>query len=201
MAKRTVEESSLTAVADAIRERAGTMEELVFPGGFVDAITGIESGDDSGGLAFDMGEFALGEDVKKVDTVNGIPHSLEEKPDFILVWTDDFRNLTPDQPSNQQVNVGYLWLNGLTGLVQRLTSAASNNFGMYLMFIINSGDYRLGVSTPTASSYCIDDASFPTKEKIALPLSGNTNYWRTGVTYKYFVSKAWWNVGGVANAQ
>lgn len=41
MAKRTVEESSLTAVADAIRERAGTSEPLVFPEGFKSAVEGI----------------------------------------------------------------------------------------------------------------------------------------------------------------
>lgn len=38
MAKRTVEESSLTSVADAIRERAGTSEPLVFPEGFESAV-------------------------------------------------------------------------------------------------------------------------------------------------------------------
>ena len=41
MAKRTVEESSLTAVADAIRDRTGTSEPLVFPDGFVSAVEGI----------------------------------------------------------------------------------------------------------------------------------------------------------------
>jgi hypothetical protein len=41
MAKRTVEESSLTSVADAIRERAGTSEPLVFPEGFKSAVKGI----------------------------------------------------------------------------------------------------------------------------------------------------------------
>ena len=41
MAKRTVVESSLTAVADAIRERAGITEELTFPEGFSSAVKGI----------------------------------------------------------------------------------------------------------------------------------------------------------------
>lgn len=41
MAKRTVEESSLTAVADAIRERAGTSEPLVFPGEYESVVRGI----------------------------------------------------------------------------------------------------------------------------------------------------------------
>jgi hypothetical protein len=41
MGKKVVNESSLTAVADAIRERAGTTKELVFPEGFVSAVEGI----------------------------------------------------------------------------------------------------------------------------------------------------------------
>lgn len=41
MAKRTVEESSLTAVADAIRRKAGVAGDLIFPADFVNAVEGI----------------------------------------------------------------------------------------------------------------------------------------------------------------
>ena len=41
MAKRVVDDSSLTAVADAIRARTGTTEAMVFPDGFVNAVEGI----------------------------------------------------------------------------------------------------------------------------------------------------------------
>lgn len=41
MAKRVVDEASLTAVADAIRDRAGTTEAISFPDGFVSAVEGI----------------------------------------------------------------------------------------------------------------------------------------------------------------
>ena len=34
MGKRTVEETSLVAVADTIREKTGTIDKLVFPEGF-----------------------------------------------------------------------------------------------------------------------------------------------------------------------
>lgn len=43
MAKRTVEESSLTAVADAIREGTGTSEPLVFPDGFVGGVKAMSN--------------------------------------------------------------------------------------------------------------------------------------------------------------
>lgn len=41
MAKRTVEESSLIAVADSIRAKAGKSDKLEFPSGFKSAIDGI----------------------------------------------------------------------------------------------------------------------------------------------------------------
>lgn len=50
MSYKTVQDSSLTAVADAIREKGGTQAALTFPGDFVDAIGAISGGDD-GALA------------------------------------------------------------------------------------------------------------------------------------------------------
>lgn len=49
MAYRKVDESSLTAVADAIRSKGGTSETLVFPSGFVSAVEAIQAG--GGGLS------------------------------------------------------------------------------------------------------------------------------------------------------
>ena len=44
MSKMTVEDTSLTAVADAIRTKGGTTDPLVFPDGFVSAIGNISGG-------------------------------------------------------------------------------------------------------------------------------------------------------------
>ena len=44
MAKLMVSDTSLTAIADAIREKSGTSDPLVFPEGFTNAITGITAG-------------------------------------------------------------------------------------------------------------------------------------------------------------
>ena len=41
MAKRVVDESSLTVVADAIRERCGTTDAMEFPNGFASTVKGI----------------------------------------------------------------------------------------------------------------------------------------------------------------
>ena len=45
MAKMTVEDSSLTAVADAIRSKTGNTEGLVFPEGFINGISGLHKED------------------------------------------------------------------------------------------------------------------------------------------------------------
>lgn len=44
MAEYVVQDTSLTAIADAIREKAGLADSFVFPEGFVQAISGIEAG-------------------------------------------------------------------------------------------------------------------------------------------------------------
>ena len=44
MGIKTVQDSSLTAVADAIREKGGTSASLAFPAGFVSAVEAIETG-------------------------------------------------------------------------------------------------------------------------------------------------------------
>lgn len=45
MSYKTIQDTSLTAVADAIREKGGTQAALTFPGDFVDAINDIKAGD------------------------------------------------------------------------------------------------------------------------------------------------------------
>ena len=44
MAYRKVNDNSLASVADAIRSKGGTSDALVFPGGFVSAISAIQTG-------------------------------------------------------------------------------------------------------------------------------------------------------------
>ena len=47
MAKRVVDETSLTAIADAIRAKAGTSDVMEFPNGFTEAIGAIQAGGDT----------------------------------------------------------------------------------------------------------------------------------------------------------
>ena len=191
----------LTSIADAIRGKTGKTDEMTLDQ-MATAIASIETGGGGGGLAYDMGEFVLDTDVKSSTYANGgIPHALGEVPEFVVVWTDDFAELSAENPSTQQANLGYVWLKGLTGLRQRLTSAINSDFGLYIPFCLNANSYVTNAFIPTSTSYCMYADFTPTEKVIFLQTQGSTYYWRAGVTYKYFVSKAWWNVGGVANAK
>lgn len=79
MAEYIAKDTALTAVADAIREKAGSSDPLAFPAGFVEAIAGISAG---GGLPFEgatsfaSGAFTPAEDVCNVE----ISHNLGRVP-------------------------------------------------------------------------------------------------------------------------
>jgi hypothetical protein len=186
----------LTAIANAIRDKTGGTEPLTLDA-MTEAIAGFGQGG-GGGLAYDMGEFIFSADANSSRSVS-IPHSLGETPGFVLVWTDDFSNLSAENPSTQQCNLGYLYCKNLFSILQKLTSAATTE-GLTINFSLSSGDYRVTAYAPTSAAYCVD-TSIIKADSISVPKIGNGFYWRAGVKYKYFVSKAWWEVGGTANAE
>ena len=188
-------DAEMTSVANSIRAKTGKPDVLAWPNGFLTAIAEITGGGGAG-LAYDMGEFVLDADAKALNPPS-IPHNLGEVPEFILVWTDDFAGLSEENPAAQQCNLGYVWLKNLTGMLQRLTTAATGD-SLTVNFNLNSGDYRIQPIAPNSAAYSIKQ---PTAEYFGLNQTGGNYYWRAGVTYKYFVSKAWWNTGGVANAE
>lgn len=187
-------DAGMTSVANAIRAKTGDADMLAWPDGFLTAIAKIAGGGGAG-LAYDMGEFVLDADVKAL--APSLPHNLGAIPEFILVWTDDFAGLSEGNPAAQQCNLGYVWLKNLTGMLQRLTTAATGD-SLTVNFNLNSGDYRIQPIAPNSYAYLTQQ---PTAEYFGLTQIGSSYYWRAGVTYKYFVSKAWWNVGGAANAK
>lgn len=65
-----VNNSDLTAVADAIREKSGTSDPMSFPAGFVEAIAGISTGGGNGG-----GTGVGGKDVNFYDYDGTLLHS------------------------------------------------------------------------------------------------------------------------------
>ena len=188
-------DAEMTSVANAIRAKTGNTDMLAWPNGFLAAIAEIAGGGGAG-LAYDMGEFVLDADTKALDPPS-LPHNLGEIPEFILVWTDDFAGVSKENPAAQQCNLGYVWLKNLTGMLQRLSTAATGD-SLAVNFNLVSGDYRIQPIVPSSYVYLTKQ---PTAEYFGLNQTGGSYYWRAGVTYKYFVSKAWWNTGGVANAE
>lgn len=187
-------DAEMTSVANAIRAKTGNTDTLAWPDGFATAIAGITGGGVIG-LAYDMGEFVLDADVKALNP--SLPHNLGEVPEFILVWTDDFAGLSEANPAGQQCNLGYIWLKNLTCMSQRLTTAAASD-SFTVNFHLLSGEYRIVLIVPNSIAYLTKQ---PTAEYFGLNQLSASYYWRAGVTYKYFVSKAWWNTGGVTNAE
>lgn len=189
-------DAGMTAVADAIRAKAGTTEPLAWPDGFKAAIEAISDGGGTG-LAYDIGEF-----VPEADTIAGahtyISHNLGEKPGFILVWTDDYVGVTNPDEINMTA-LGFVWFNQIMGLENWLTSSAKSE-GTTVNFTQNPGGTGMNVVRPTSRSYTLKSDGV-SAESFMLVKIGNTTYYRGGTTYKYFASKAWWNIGGVASAE
>lgn len=196
-------DAGMLSVADAIRAKTGDADPLAWPDGFKAAIEAISGGGGTG-LAYDMGEFVLDADIasnSKFLVNNPIPHNLGETPDFIIVWTDHWAGITEAPYTDAATMVGFVWLNGLTGMIGRASSSANITNPLIATFSFPKSDYRCSFTNPTSAAYGLSDDRLPTQEAFTLANNGSTYLWRAGVVYKYFVSKAWWNIGGVASAE
>lgn len=188
--------AGMTSVADAIRAKTGKADMLAWPDGFTAAIAEITGGGGAG-LAYDMGEFVLDADTTATTSIY-IAHNLGEKPGFILVWTDDYVGVTNPDEANATV-LGFVWFNQIMGLKNWFTSNAKGE-GTTVNFTQNKATDGMNVAKPTAGSYTLTSAGVSSESFKLTKISAQT-YWRAGTTYKYFVSKAWWNIGGVVSAE
>lgn len=186
----------LSAIADAIRGKTGKSDALT-----LEQMATEIGGLGGGGLAYDMGEFVLDADTL---TPGYVPHYLGAQPDFCVVWTDDYVGVTnPD--TTYATALGFIWMNQIMGLENWYTSAA-HGLGTTVHFHQNKGSSGMIVGKPNSLAYvmCADDLTgfgHCTPTEFRPVKQSNTIFYRAGVTYKYFVSRAWWNVGGVANAE
>lgn len=165
------------------------------------AVSSLIAGYGSGGgngLSYDMGEFVLDVDKKPISGNVHVNHNLGEKPGFVLVWTDDYVGVTnPD--TVYATSLGFVWMNKIMGLDNWYSSSVSGE-GTTVNFTQSKGSTGMNVVKPTSSSYAMYD-DWVTSEYFSLSKTGGNDLYRAGITYKYFVSKAWWNVGGVAIAE
>ena len=160
-------------------------------------VAGFGQGGSGGGLAYDMGEFVLDSDSNAASSIY-ISHNLGEKPGFILVWTDDYVGITnPDEA--YATALGFVWFNQIMGLENWFTSSAKGE-GTTVNFAQNKATDGMNVVKPTSGTYTLKSEEV-SAESFALVKMSIRTYYRGGTTYKYFVSKAWWNIGGVASAE
>ena len=140
MAKLTVEDTSLTAVADAIRAKGGTTDALVFPDGFVNGIESIKGNNYLPGtidgsttdITADMLEgctrvkdYAFYRDPTLKSIV--IPSSVIE------LGTNAFNSC----PSLERVSIP----NGLNRIAGNVFQACSNLEGLTLPYVKYTGQY------------------------------------------------------------
>lgn len=166
-------------------------------------IAGFGSGD-AGGLAYDMGEFVLEADSVGGESGPQIYHNLVELPGFILVWTDDYVGVTNPDPA-YGTNLGFAWMDRIMGLENWFTSAAYGD-GTTVNFTQSKGSTGMNVLKPNARTYTMSveggtGNAKATPEYFNLVKTNPNNYYRAGTIYKYFASRAWWNIGGVASAE
>lgn len=120
MAKKVVDETSLTSIANAIREKTGASDALVFPTGMVEAIAGIETG---GGVTFASGLIDIAEETKEIT----VTHNLGRVPQIIaLIKTTQ---TTPESDTN---TTNIVAIRGAGFIRTRGNSTVgSNNGGVY----------------------------------------------------------------------
>lgn len=82
--------------------------------------------------------------------------------------------------------IGGVCLNGIVALPQSLSSTQSGT-SFNSLWSVGSGAYRMGY-TMSSASYGFYAPSL-TATSFALPYGSSSQWWRTGVTYKYFVAK------------
>ena len=185
--------ADLKTIADAIRSKGGTSDALMFPAGFADAIAAIQSGSGGSGLACDMGEFTLDADVYR--TKFSVPHNLGEAPAMCVVWTDFMAGTSPENTSPYDTNtmIGFIKIDSsMTGItIQQLSSSNVSDQALYAELTVKGGatwGKGIMVVQPSSTAYIFVRLT----ETEIKDMYSRDNYWRSGATYKYFVSKKWW---------
>lgn len=150
----------------------------------------IDSGGVGDGLKFDRGTFTFAEDVS-APTTTTIEHNLEEIPDIIIIWTDDFSRATESSPVpySDVTMVGGSLLRSLAGLPQSLSSTYDARIPIGNVYTIPANGYKISYTT-TNTSYGF--TTEPTATAFTLPYHNVNAFWRAGVTYKYLVARGTW---------
>ena len=124
MAYRKVDEASLTAVADSIREKGGTTGALAFPDGFVSAVQAIQAG---GGEA----DSSFKGIIERTSVNPTLPSDLTKIGDYAFYYYSNMAITSlPDGVTSIGEYAFYLCSKlALTSLPGKLTSIGGRAFG------------------------------------------------------------------------
>lgn len=92
----TILDAGLRSIADAIREKAGTSDNLAFPTAMAEAIAAIQAG---GGMK--TGTFCPAEFTSLRGNNWVVNHSLNAIPKYIFVWKEDLFGITDTRTKNE----------------------------------------------------------------------------------------------------
>lgn len=176
-------DSDLTSIANAIRTKGGTSAALAFPAGFMSAIGDIPTG--GGGLAYDTGTFTVSSDKNADFTVS---HGLGKAPDVVIVWTEDYDDSHLPQYDDTTA-VGFIYLKRIIDMAQQLSTTNKTANSFYVVLIVAGGKDKIHITTPGVANLSYNTA--PTASVFTVK-KVNATYYRSGITYKYFVSEKWW---------
>ena len=98
MAKYTINDTTLTGIADAIRAKGGTTAALT-PAQMAEAIAAIEAG--GGGGGYKTGTFTLAEFRGLRNNVYVIDHGLNSMPSYIFVYVEEPLAMTATRVANE----------------------------------------------------------------------------------------------------
>lgn len=185
MANVIINDSNLTNIANAIREKNGT-DKLYKPAEMAQAISEIKSG----GYNIQKGTFTLAVDTKKPI----VYHNLGERPDFILVYTEDYqKGIAQHTTTVNSDRAGFFYFD-LSSIYnyQKLTSSIVSESPIFVNFteelIADTQEYKINVASPSSSSYIVAKEDI-TDSNFICNLTGANSYWRAGVTFNYIIGK------------
>ena len=150
--------------------------------------TVITGGGHGGGIKYQIGTVTFDADTA-AHLTQTISHNLGEIPAIIIVWTEDFNNLSDDNPNPYATTtmVGGCWVREMIAIPQTVSSSASVEAAQ-TVWSIGSNSIKLSYNLSSAS-YGFHNATASTFE---LPKLSSTSWWRTGITYKFLVIGKFW---------
>ena len=168
MAELLVQDTSLTAIADAIRAKAESTGALAFPGGFVDAISALVAFPE-GVNAIASGTFTPAEDTSEIVSIN---HGMKVRPNFAFIL-----------PEPIEVNVdAYKFYQSWQVIFDqdRIYSDGKGSGGVWYMCVCPSGFSDSGRGST------FDDSTAGYDETVCRFSSGYP--FKAGVTYRWLAA-------------